>query len=135
MRAFRRRLASFALALTALQLALLFAAPVSACCTRTATARAHATVDDGDCCPAGSHAPGQCPLHKDQKSPRQRAADSCRMMCDAAHGPQVIFAAIGVLPSPALHAIPFVSSALRPRDSERTLSSAPLPDAPPPRLL
>ena len=67
MRALRRRLASCALALTALQLALLFSVPVSACCVSTAAAVAHApSSTDKDCCPAGSHAPGQCPLHKDK---------------------------------------------------------------------
>jgi hypothetical protein len=45
MRAFRRRLASFALALSALQLALLFAVPVSACCSRKPIAQVTTTVE------------------------------------------------------------------------------------------
>jgi|tagenome__1003787_1003787.scaffolds.fasta_scaffold20499752_1 hypothetical protein len=137
MRAFRRRLASFALALTALQLAVLLAAPLSACCTPKATASAIATIEKGDCCPAGSHAPGECPLHKNDKSAARQTSrgTQCRMLCDAAHGPQFMFAAIGVLPSPAVSPIAFDASALVAHAILAPPSSAPLTAAPPPKLL
>jgi hypothetical protein len=140
MRALRRRLASCALALTVLQLALLFSVPVSACCVSTAAAAAHAASSaDKDCCPAGSHPPGQCPLHKDkrQKSPEQQTSRSaeCRMMCDAPHGPQFLLGAIGVLPAPESIEIALTSRALDTRSTASVLSHAAFPDAPPPRLL
>src|SRR5262245_63206418 len=141
MRAFRRRLASFALALTALQITLLFAAPVSACCDRSGAATAHAvTADPADCCPAGSHAPGQCPLHKNkagQGSSGQLTARSgdCHMLCDAPHGPQFILGAIGIVPAPAVSDVTLVSSAFHSRVTIDAALSVAFPDAPPPKLL
>src|SRR5262249_42309333 len=139
MRALRRRLASCALALTALQLALLFSVPVSACCVSKAAAVAHGTsAASKDCCPAGSHAPGECPLHKnkgqagDHKTSRTA---ECRMMCDAPHGPQFLLAAIGVLPAPEAFEIVLPSQAFASRSQAPVLLRAALPDAPPPRLL
>jgi hypothetical protein len=146
MRALRRRLASCALALTALQLAVLFSVPVSACCMPKAAAAAHATsAADKDCCPVGSHKPGECPLHKDKdkgKTTAQKSADRqtsrtavCRMMCDAPHGPQFLLGAIGVLPVPEGIEIAFTSRALDTRAPSLVLSRAAFPDAPPPKLL
>jgi hypothetical protein len=150
MNPFRRRLASGALALAVLQFALLFAAPVSACC-RSGSLDHEAIRSDRaevECCPPGSHPPGQCPLHPPSRhatsgaSARQaernretsRAA-ACRMLCDAPHGPQFVLGMIGVIAAPAsthvvltadpLHAPSFLIPSARPS----------LPDAPPPRLL
>jgi len=140
MRALRRRLASCALALTALQLALLFSVPVSACCVPKAAAVAHAPSAAGkDCCPAGSHAPGECPLHKtrgDQKSPELQTSrtSQCRLMCDAPHGAQFLLGAIGVLPAPEGIEIALTSRAFDTRSQASVLLRAALPDAPPPRL-
>src|SRR5262245_146008 len=144
MRAFRRRLASCALTLTALQLALLFSVPVSACCVANAATAAHATsAADKDCCPAGSHRPGECPLHKDkgrtgnQKSVERQTSRTaeCRMMCDAPHGPQFLIGAIGMLPAPDGIEIALTSRALDARAPALVLSRAAFPDAPPPKLL
>jgi len=143
MRALRRRLASCALALTALQLAVLFSVPVSACCMPKAAAVAHTISADKDCCPVGSHAPGECPLHKDKnKTTAQTSAERqtsqtavCRMMCDAPHGPQFLLGAIGVLPVPEGIEIAFTSRALDTRAPALVLSHAAFPDAPPPKLL
>jgi hypothetical protein len=139
MRTFRRRLASFALAVTALQIALLFAAPVSACCTSAAAPTAHAQIaaDSGDCCPAGSHAPGQCPLHKGQKSTsRQTSGTSrCRMMCDAPHGAGFVVGGVGVLPAPAADSVRLSSTAFHSTDAVVASVSTPFPDSPPPKLL
>jgi hypothetical protein len=134
MTAIRRRLASGALALTVLQFALLFAAPMSACCVRTGVDHASArAADEVECCPPGTHPPGQCPRHKGSKSAEATAGD-CRMTCDAPHGPQFLLGAVGVLPLPqsteieltryAMHAVALRAATARPS----------LPDAPPPRL-
>jgi hypothetical protein len=139
MRVLRRRLASCALAVTALQLALLFAAPASACCAGDGKAIAHAraTVDAGDCCPAGSHPPGECPLHKGQKSTSQRTSRvaQCRMMCDAPHGVQIVFGAIGILPAPQLSDLVLASSAIPVLERAVAIDPAAFPEGPPPRLL
>jgi hypothetical protein len=138
MRAFRRRLASFALALSALQLALLFAVPVSACCSRKPIAQVSATVEAAkhDCCPAGSHAPGECPLHRNDKSAGQQTSrtEACRMACDTPHAPQIVFA-IGVLPAPAVSGLTVVSSPAFTRIVAALASPASFPDGPPPKSL
>jgi hypothetical protein len=138
MRAFRRRLASFTLALTAVQFALLFAAPVSACCARQPIA-VRTSAEAKDCCPAGSHPPGECPLHKDQvrksSGPQTSAADHCRMMCDAPHGPQIVFGAIGVLPPPAVSDITFTWSPFQARTIAHVAAPAAFPAGPPPKSL
>ena len=139
MRAFRRRLASFALALSALQLALLFAVPVSACCSRKPMAQVTTTVEAAgthDCCPAGSHPPGECPLHRNDKSAGQQTsrAEQCRMACDTPHAPQIVFA-IGVLPAPAVSGLAFVSSPAFTRIVTAIEPPATFPDGPPPKFL
>ena len=131
MNALRRRLTSAALALTVLQFALLFAVPVSACCVRAGGDHAAArATEDVECCPAGSHPPGQCPLHKSSKS---RNAASCRMTCDAPHGPQFLLGAIGVVPQPQSSEIVLTPSALQAGPAPLLAARPSLPDAPPPR--
>ena len=126
--AFRRRLASGALALTALQFGLLFAAPISCCVPGSARMHAQAakvTVSE------------ECPLHRSKDlGSRSVAQDShCRMMCDAPHGPQFLLGAIGLLPAPDSMHSALASSAL-PVVAALTVTARPsLPDAPPPRLL
>jgi hypothetical protein len=149
MNVFRRRLASGALALTVLQFALLFAAPVSACCQPGAfrsTAAAASIESEIDCCPPGSHAPGQCPLHKNKdrgSKSTDRAASlateakgerGCRMVCDAPHGPTFVLGFIGIVGAPQSN-VDVIASAL-PAGAASTSTARPsLPDAPPPRLL
>ena len=140
MGAFRRRLASGALALTVLQLAVLFAAPVSACCMASSArhhAPAAAVAEKADCCPPGSHAPGQCPLHKtnDRGSRVEDRGSNCRILCDAPHGPQFLLGAIGILPEPASIAIEIMPCALHAGAPLTATARPSLPDAPPPRLL
>ena len=136
MRAFRRRLASGALALTVLQLALLFAAPVSACCAPRHHLAARVSEEAVDCCPPGSHAPGQCPLHRStDRSGAEKSASTCRMMCDAPHGPQFLLGAIGIVAAPQSNEIGLTSSALRALPLFTATARPSLPDAPPPRLL
>jgi hypothetical protein len=134
MGAFRRRLASGALALTVLQLAVLFAAPVSACCKPfrpSADAARMENADAPDCCPPGSHAPGQCPLHRSKPQPKSH----CRMMCDAPHGPQFLLGSVGLVPAPGSTQINQTSNALYPEAPLTVPARSSLPDAPPPRLL
>ena len=138
MQQLRRRFASCALALTVLQAALVFAAPLSLCCpSRTA---AQAVQADKDCCPAGSHPPGECPLHARFRNASKSASQSggrvaCRMQCDAPHGAGYVLGAIGVLPAPLSASVPVVQAhALAVVELAPTVRST-IPDSPPPRLL
>jgi hypothetical protein len=139
----RRRLASGALALIALQLALLFALPVSACCLPAAasakagassmgaaarTAAVAASEDAPDCCPPGAHPKGECPLHRG-------ARNHCRFTCGRSSGPEFLIGAIGVLPAPSEVFVPFAESAAPVPASTVVPLRSSVPDAPPPRLL
>lgn len=143
MRVFRRRLASCALALTALQLALLFAAPVAACCrggASHAAVQAAPPADSRECCPAGAHAPGECPLHRSSQTTAAGAASraaggDCRMQCDAPHGPEFLLGAIGVLPAPQVTAIAPIVSTLVAAGAASPAGRPTPPDAPPPKFL
>jgi hypothetical protein len=132
--AIRRRLASGALALTVLQFALLFAVPVSVCCLggarNQATARA---TEEVECCPPGTHPPGQCPRHKESKTAEAKGTRACRMTCDAPHGPQFLLGAIGVLPLPQSTDIELSRYALHVAMPHGVTARPSLPDAPPPR--
>jgi hypothetical protein len=146
----RRRLASGALALAVLQFALLFAAPVSACC-RSGSLDHEAISSDRaevECCPPGSHPPGQCPLHRPSRHVTSGAsagqADvnretsgraSCRMLCDAPHGPQFVLGMIGVIAAPASTYVNLTADPLHAPASVPPSARPSLPDAPPPRLL
>jgi hypothetical protein len=126
----RRRLASCALALVVCQSALVFAAPLSSCCpSRHGAAQVAET--GKDCCPAGSHPPGQCPLHARTKA---ETKVSCRMQCDAPHGVEFLLGAAVPLPAPvASLAAPIASHAVV--VSTVGLQTRPVvPDSPPPRL-
>ena len=143
MRMFRRRLASGALALSVLQMALLFAAPVSACCDPAAASHraAHAALGNDenapDCCPPGAHPPGECPLHSRSHhgTPGASRQTHCRFTCDMPHGPQFVLGAIGVLPAPAESTIRVSAGALHAVHHPLVLARPASPDAPPPRLL
>lgn len=138
MRGLRRRLASCALALLLLQCAMAFAAPISACCAPRASTAAQAAADEGECCPPGSHPPGQCPLHKDKKSTAPQTssrASQCRMVCDGPHGPQLMLTTVGLLPAPIVTDITLASTAIAARDAATPVSRHAFPDAPPPKRL
>jgi len=124
----RRRLASCALALVVCHCALVFAAPLSSCCP-SRDARPAATAEK-ECCPAGSHPPGECPLHKRSHT---TSKTSCRMQCDAPHGAQFLPGAVGLLPAPAASiAAPIASRAIALATVD--LQTRPfLPESPPPR--
>lgn len=130
---FRRKLASCAVMLTLLQAALLFVAPVSACCG--AERRTLHQAAEIECCPAGSHPPGQCPLHKKGSTTGASDRAECRMRCDASHSPDFLLGAIGILAAPSASSFvpaavtvpPVAAGAPRPRAFS--------PDAPPPKSL
>jgi hypothetical protein len=135
----RRRLASCALAVVVLQLTLLFAAPLAACCvpgkTSGAPAAATATAAAEECCPPGSHPPGQCPLHRDtRKSPRTSSAD-CRIRCNASQESGFVVSLAGVLPRPTVTIVAAVVTGFTTAPAPRPSARSARPDAPPPRLL
>ena len=125
----RRRIASCALALLFVQTAGVFAVPMAMCSSDTHAAAAQ----DEECCPAGSHPPGQCPLHARAKT--KAATTACRLHCDAPHGVQLLIGAIAVLPISSR-----ITIALTDRGAARVASTtavlrATVPSAPPPKTL
>jgi len=139
MRMLRRRLASGALALTALQLVLLFAVPVSACCASSAVRPAvgvAASDDAPDCCPPGAHPKGECPLHRGRTSDAGgQKPVHCKWTCGRSSGPQFVLGAIGVLPAPTAIAVRVDQSTTLKAPSLVIPVRPSVPDAPPPRLL
>jgi hypothetical protein len=130
MRLLRQRFASCALALVVCQAAIVFAAPLSSCCP----SKPHAVTvqEEKECCPAGSHAPGQCPRHGRSAS---RPDTSCRMLCDAPHGAQFVLGAVALLPAPAA-AIPAPLSSSSIVLASLAHDTRPfVPESPPPRIL
>jgi hypothetical protein len=133
MSAFRRRLASGALALIVLQLALLLTAPVSACCASGDIGTKAKAGTKIECCPAGSHAPGECPLHK--SSDRESKDSDCRITCGSPQGPQFLLGVVGVLGAPQSTYVDLTASALHAVAPVSVTARPSVPDAPPPRLL
>jgi hypothetical protein len=122
MSAFRRPLASCALFLVILQIGLLVAAPVSACCAEQKAAA------PPSCCKLQSHSSNPCPMHS-RPAPR---SDECRMTC--AHrdpGPLLLGVLATLTPPPAL-SIPLVSQPVRVTLVQFVRSQTSTPDSPPP---
>jgi len=92
---------------------------------------ANASERDGvDCCPAGSHPPGQCPLHK-----REAPAGGCRLTCATERSTPFVSGFVGVLPPDAVYAPAAISEpATLPASPARIFSSLP-PISPPPKRL
>jgi len=134
MRSLRRRLASGALAVALLQCALLFAAPLSACCGK-GDVRSHAAASkEGqatpvDCCPVGAHPPGQCPLHK-----KERSSD-CAFRCGQAHAPDFVLGAVGILAAPPASLAPPTAAIVHDLAGPGIVVRVSRPDGPPPRSL
>ncbi len=106
---------------------LVFAAPLSACRAANAAAAAH----DDECCPAGSHPPGQCPRH----AGRQSTPVACRMLCDAPHGFQFLTVVAGILPADAAIAAAPIEARPPAIAFVSPLHRTTIPDPPPPRRL
>lgn len=134
----RTRLASCALGVMLLQLTLLFAAPFSACCA-TVAAKAHHTAvraaDVEDCCPPGSHPPGQCPLHRSGRANTRSSSAECRIRCAAPQAVAFIAGVVGVLPVPVAASIAVIASDVTVVPAARPIARPAHPDAPPPKLL
>jgi hypothetical protein len=129
MQRLRRRLASWALAVLFCQSAAVFAAPWSSCCPARHAASADA---EPDCCPAGSHPPGECPR---RAASNAASKASCRLLCDAPHGVQLLITFLSPLPAPAISSITLASGDLvATRDAAPSLHST-VPHSPPPRSL
>jgi hypothetical protein len=120
----RRRFATAALVVLMAQLTAVCGVPLAACAASPAAAH-HESVD---CCPPGSHAPGQCPLHK-----RESASDHCRMTCARQGVTPFVPGIVGVLPV-AMSVAPIVASgtALFAANPVRISLTLP-PAAPPPK--
>jgi hypothetical protein len=136
MHGLRRRFASWALALIALQAALVFAAPLASSCATPS----HATAQtERDCCPAGSHAPGECPLHRragSASSSSSSSAGACRLACDAPHGAQFLVAGIAIVPADTGASVITLSEERLARTAAvQPLTRSRVPDPPPPRSL
>jgi hypothetical protein len=132
-RHFRRRSAC-ALALAAVQFALLFAAPAAACCRadETAGAAVSRVENDAECCPPGSHPPGQCPLHR--RAARQSESE-CRIRCTAPSASGYMIGIAGMLPAPPVSRLEMRSSALETATVPVLVSQFVPPVAPPPKIL
>jgi hypothetical protein len=135
---FRRRLAPCALVLTLLQCALLFASPAAACCAAGADrlrAAAAAPADEIECCPPGSHPPGQCPLHRTGAKGKAASRSECRLRCDARHAADFVLGVSGILPRPAAGLAAPRAVIVERIDPAFAVIAPSVPDAPPPRSL
>jgi hypothetical protein len=122
-----------ALVVTLIQCVMLFATPIASCCGRSAPLKAETNKVDEECCPPGSHPPGQCPLHK-QKTPRQSSND-CRMRCDAQDAPAMLVGVAGILTTSIAPLAPAPAFSFRVATHATLVSRADFPDAPPPKTL
>jgi len=121
-----------------LQLTMLFGAPFSACCvpaeTRTDKASTR-SAEVKECCPPGSHPPGQCPLHRGARKGAQASSTECRIRCGTPHTAGLIAGGVGVLPAPAISTAATISFDLDAVSAPRVTARPAHPDAPPPKLL
>jgi len=84
-----RAFASAALLMVLAQFLAVCAVPLGACALSPAAAH-RASVE---CCPAGSHPPGQCPLHRNDSHSNQ-----CRMTCARQSATPFLPGMVGVMP-------------------------------------
>jgi hypothetical protein len=122
-----------ALVVTLIQCVMLFATPLASCCGRSEPLKAQTNGADVECCPPGSHPPGQCPLHKQKTS--QRSSSDCRIRCDAQDAPALLVGVAGVLTASVAPLAPAPPSPYRVAARAMLLSRADFPDAPPPKTL
>ena len=124
----RSRLASCALAVVLLQLTMLFAVPFSACCAEERS-------EIVDCCPPGSHPPGECPLHRSARKNTQTSSADCRIRCAAPQAVAFIAGVVGILPPSAAAPSALLSFDVIAIRADRPIAGAAHPDLPPPKLL
>ena len=121
-----RIFAAGALLVLVAQLTAVLAAPLVACAMTASIARG----DSVDCCPAGSHPPGQCPLHR-----RESRSDDCRLTCARQGSTPFVPGFVGVLPpstsiAPVILVVPAVASFV-----VTPIARSLTPASPPPRSL
>ena len=133
----RWRPISCAVAMMLLQATLLVVWPLSACCAQSGAAKAHAAkaAAEADCCPPGSHRPGQCPLHRSARSGARQSASTCRIQCSAPLAAAIVIGTVGVLPDPPVAARTTIVSTVAPAPADAVSARAVHPDAPPPKTL
>ncbi len=121
----RRLIAAVAVCLALVQASVLSLSAAACCCE----ARHAAKIAAEDCCPAGSHPPGECPLHRAPK----RAGD-CALSCNTSASLQlVLLAGAPPLARPATTPT-LVRVAASAASSSVSLDDVDLvPHAPPPR--
>lgn len=122
--AFRgRAFAAGALLMVLTQLTAVCAVPLVACAMAPVAHR-----QSVECCPAGSHPPGQCPLHKNDSH-----SNDCRMTCARQATTPFVPGVVGVLP-PSI-AIATVIDAVTPVFAVESVldSRSPTPSPPPPK--
>lgn len=133
MRSLRRRLASWALAMSLVQIAAVFVPVSAACCAgmgADAMSRMRMMAAEHDCCPPGAHPPGQCPFHRTKTQCGDR---DCRLTCAGADTTGLVLGSVGTLPVPAI-ATTVVVAVPHPRGTVIAfLSHEPLPTSPPPK--
>ncbi|HET7619153.1 MAG TPA: hypothetical protein VFK20_11645 [Vicinamibacterales bacterium] len=117
----RRRLTAGALALCLLPIA----APLTAGAIECHRGAAAGVVE---CCPAGAHPDGQCPMH------RSTPKSECRLSCGATnHAASALFGPIGILVNPpSLLADTLSAVTLAPSAAPASFRPS-VPDSPPPR--
>ena len=116
-----RAFAAGALLMVITQLTAVCAVPIVACAMAPVAHR-----QSVECCPAGSHPPGQCPLHKNDSH-----SDDCRMTCARQATTPFVPGVVGVLPSSLAIAAPIEAVApvfaVDPVRDSRSLTPSPPP--------
>jgi hypothetical protein len=122
-----RRLRICVVALALLQVGALFAAPVmAACCASSSRSGNEQSAAADECCPTGSHPPGQCPMHRSSRS-------TCRMSCAAHRDAALPVLQAAVLPAAIRIDLDRPSGPRTLAARDEALSIDAVPDSPPPR--
>lgn len=120
-----RTFAAGALLMVVAQLTAVCAVPLAASAISPAAAHRHSV----ECCPAGSHPPGQCPLHA-----KESHSNECRMTCAKQAATPFVPGVAGVLPpSIAIGTAIDVVASMIAVDGIR-ISRSRLPSSPPPKI-
>ena len=126
----RRHLASLGLAVALCHLVIQVLVPAALCCERKSVETRPAV---SECCPAGSHPPGLCPMHASSKAKSRDKRDcQARPLVDL-HDLFVALNTGGVLPAPAVIAAPVGIESAPFVAHLRTIDLSTAPPGPPPR--
>jgi len=129
MRSIRRRLGVLA-AVVALAQAVVVGVAGPACCCASGAREA---ADEADCCPAGMHAPGRCPMRASPHRQASAGAPACQLRCSSADFSHFLLpAGAPVEPSPVMPALA-ASPADLPRPAVPPIAPDHRQQSPPPR--